>query len=225
MAANSLVLTIHSSGEKQAAHGWGAETGTAELSDEKAGLADAHSEEKEGGVVADSTAPVEPEAEAEPEDNTKSYEQYLAEQLEKKAALNAGPLEPRKANEGSSKKFPEGKAFARSEADEAFIAASAGKNKRERERKEKNVVDIDLSWKEEQAGGNNRDSAPRGGRGGRGRGGPRGGDRGARRGGDRPERTERTERPERTERAPRGGAPRTGATPNVTSAQDFPSLS
>lgn len=190
------------------------------MSDEKAGLADAHSEEKEGGVVADSTAPVEAEAEAEPEDNTKSYEQYLAEQLEKKAALNAGPLEPRKANEGSSKKFPEGKAFARSEADEAFIAASAGKKQRERERKTKDVVDIDLSWKEEQAGGNrDRDSAPRGGRGGRGRGGPRGGDRGPRRGGDRPERTERTER------APRGGAPRTGATPNVTSAQDFPSLS
>ncbi|KAL1297114.1 hypothetical protein AAFC00_004693 [Neodothiora populina] len=204
-------------GDKQAAHAWGGETGDAEFADEKAGLADARAEEKEGVVATDST-PVDADGEKVPEleDNTKSYEQYLAEQLEKKAALNAGPLEPRKANEGSSKKFPEGKAFTRN-AEEAFIEGTAGKAQRHRERKAKEVVDVDLSWKEEAAGGDRGADrgAPRGGRGGRGRGGPRGGDRGDRgnrRGGDRPA-------------APRGPAARTGPSPNVTSAQDFPSLS
>lgn len=203
-------------------------------------MADARAEETKEGVVADSTTPVDAEgvpADQVPaeEDNTKSYEQYLAEQLEKKAALGGASLAPRKANEGSSKKFPEGKAVTRSE-EESYVAASAGKAKRDRERKTKEVVDIDLSWKEEQQaersarggarGGSGR-GAPRGGargapRGGA-RGGPRGGDRGDR-GGDRAERSERPERTERTERAPRG-APRGGASPNVTSAQDFPSLS
>ena len=194
------------------------------MSDEKAGLADAHAEESKEPVVADSTTPVD--ADGTPvdveEDNTKSYEQYLAEQLEKKAALGGAALEPRKANEGSSKKFPEGKAFAREETD--FVAGAGGKAKRDRERKTKEVVDIDLSWKEEQQAERSSRDGPRGGaRGGRGRGGPRGGARGGPRGGDRAERSERPERTERAPRAPRGGAA-AGGSPNVTSASDFPSL-
>lgn len=194
---------------KQAGAAWGAETGDAEWTDEKAGLADARAEEKEG-IVADPTAVDAEGVPAEEEDKTKSYEQYLAEQLEKKAALG-GNLEIRKPNEGASKKFPEGKAIARSESED-FIAGSGGKEKKQKERKAKAVLDIDQAWHEEQS------SEPRGTgfRGGRGRGGdrPRGGrGRGAPRG-----------------NAPRGGAPRGGAasrggpSPNVTSSSDFPSL-
>ncbi|THV98235.1 hypothetical protein D6D17_01308 [Aureobasidium pullulans] len=199
---------------KQAGAAWGHETGTAELNDEKAAVADAKDEEAKEGIVADATVVDAESAPAQEEDNVKSYEQYLAEQLEKKAALG-GSTEVRKPNEGASKKFPEGKAFARSE-EENFIAPSAGKAKKQKERKDKNLLDIDQAWKEEQS--QSQDSGFRGGRGGRGgdrpRGGPRGG-RGGPRGG-----------------APRGGAPRenapraarTGASPNVTSSSDFPTL-
>ncbi|KAK5004416.1 hypothetical protein LTR28_008944 [Elasticomyces elasticus] len=145
---------------KQAAHGWGAETGPSEWEDEKAGEAMAKEEEKDRtDIIPD--APVDAEghhpgdeaaaAAAEPEDNTKSYEQYLAELMEKKAALGGGTLEARKANEGSTKKFPEGKAVTRVE-EENFIAGSGGKAKRERERKQKNTLDIDQTWVESEGG-------------------------------------------------------------------------
>ena len=203
---------------KQAGAAWGHETGNAELNDEKAALADAKAEEAKEGIVSDVTA-VDAEAQETPveEDNTKSYEQYLAEQLEKKAAL-AGNFETRKPNEGASKKFPEGKAFER-DANENYVAPSAGKAKKQKERKDKNLLDIDQAWKEEQS--QSQDSGFRGGRGGprggsdRPRGGPRGG-RGGPRGG-----------------APRGGAPRdsapraprsSAAPVNVGSSSDFPSL-
>ncbi|KAH0174731.1 hypothetical protein KCU67_g612, partial [Aureobasidium melanogenum] len=196
---------------KQAGAAWGHETGDAELNDEKAAVADAKAEEAKEGIVADATV-AEPETPAD-EDNVKSYEQYLAEQLEKKAAL-AGNFEARKPNEGASKKFPEGKAFER-DANENYVAPSAAKAKKQKERKDKNILDIDQAWKEEQS--QSQDSGFRGGRGGRGgdrpRGGPRGG-RGGPRGG-----------------APRGGAPRDSAPRapraapvNVTSSSDFPSL-
>ncbi|KAI4742093.1 hypothetical protein E4T50_07509 [Aureobasidium sp. EXF-12298] len=206
---------------KQAGAAWGHETGNAELNDEKAALADAKAEEAKEGIVSDVTA-VDAEGVAAQEtpaeeDNVKSYEQYLAEQLEKKAAL-ASTFEARKANEGASKKFPEGKAFER-DANENYVAPSAGKAKKQKERKDKNLLDIDQAWKEEQS--QSQDSGFRGGRGGarggsdRPRGGPRGG-RGGPRGG-----------------APRGGAPRdsapraarsSAAAVNVGSSSDFPSL-
>jgi plasminogen activator inhibitor 1 RNA-binding protein len=176
------------------------------LNDEKAALADAKAEEAKEGIVSDVTA-VDAEGVAAQEtpaeeDNVKSYEQYLAEQLEK----------------GASKKFPEGKAFER-DANENYVAPSAGKAKKQKERKDKNLLDIDQAWKEEQS--QSQDSGFRGGRGGarggsdRPRGGPRGG-RGGPRGG-----------------APRGGAPRdsapraarsSAAAVNVGSSSDFPSL-
>ncbi|GAB7353075.1 hypothetical protein MBLNU459_g3623t1 [Dothideomycetes sp. NU459] len=215
--------------EKQAAHGWGAETGNAEWDDEKAAAADAKAEEKDG-IIADSSVPVDADGVAadkipEEEDNTKSYEQYLAEQLEKKAALSAGSLEIRKPNEGSSKKFPEGKAFARDETEENFIAGSGGKAKRERERKTKQTLDIDQAWKEEATPSADR-GASRGGRG-RGEGRPRGdGARGRGEGRGRGGRGRGEGRGE-ARGAPRGGAPRAargGPSPNLTSSSDFPSL-
>ncbi|KAF2114413.1 hypothetical protein BDV96DRAFT_576726 [Lophiotrema nucula] len=128
--------------DKQAAHGWGGATGNDEWTDEQAGDAIAKADEKEATKEdATTEANAEPEAEAEPEDKTKSYAAWLAEQAEKKLAL--GSTEVRKPNEGSSKKFPEGKAIEREEED--FFAGSTGKAKRERERKQKNIVELDDS--------------------------------------------------------------------------------
>ena len=121
-------------------------------------------------------APIaEPAADAEPEDNSISYTDYLAQLAKKKAALSTGVPEARKPNEGSKqdKKWANAKPIAKEE-EEDFVAGSGGKAKRERERKQKQLLEIDQRFVEapEQRGG-------RGGfRGGRGRGSdgpPRGG--------------------------------------------------
>ncbi len=115
-------------------------------------------------------AAAEPE---EPEDNSISYSEYLAQQAEKK--LDLGTLHVRKPNEGSKqdKKWANAKPIAKEE-EEDFVAATAGKAKRERERKQKQVVEIDQRFVEAPERGG------RGGfRGGRGRGdGPHRGGRG-----------------------------------------------
>ena len=238
--------------EKQAAHGWGGITGEGELADEMAGENLAKQEEAVGGWDTELPPPLddegnvpdtataeeranagaaENEAPAEPEDKSKSYEDYLAEQMEKRAALG-GPLEARKANEGGAGKFPEGKALKKNDGAADFMAAAGPKSKREREKKQKNVLDIDQAWDESQAtpafggrGGRGRargEGGFRGGdRGGRGEGGFRGGDRGGRgevgfRGGDRGGRGggfrgDRGDRGERGDRGDRGGRGRGGA--------------
>lgn len=130
-------LTLYSEHEKQAAHGWGAQDGDAEWADEKAGEAIAKKDEKD-----ESAEPTAEEiAAAEEEEKTKSYAAYLAELAEKKLSLAAENV--RKPNEGSSQKFPEGKAISRDNEEEAYIAGSGGKNKRERERKTKEFVELD----------------------------------------------------------------------------------
>ncbi|ROT38553.1 hypothetical protein SODALDRAFT_333153 [Sodiomyces alkalinus F11] len=169
---------IASGSEKQAAQSWGAPEGTAELKDEQAGEAIAQSEKKEaeGEAVTDENAKPE-----EPEDKHISYAEYLAQQAEKKLALNAA-LEPRKPNEGADQKW--GKVQEVQRNDEEYVPATASKSRREREKKAKQVIEIDQRYVEPerpQRGG------ARGGRGGPGgpRGGGRGGDRGNFRGGDR----------------------------------------
>ncbi|SLM41039.1 telomere and ribosome associated protein stm1 [Lasallia pustulata] len=187
---------------KQADQAWGAQTGEGEWNDEQAGEAIAKAEEKEGfdtiveapadadgkhpvtegaGATDDtSAATAQPAADAEPEDNSKSYAEYLAEQAEKKLQLGAPVLEARKPNEGSKqdKKWAQAKPLTKDEEDEAYIAGKGEKARRERQRKEKNRVDVDMSFKEapQRGGGEGRG---RGGRGrGEGRGDFRGGDRG-----------------------------------------------
>nr|POE88135.1 hypothetical protein CFP56_11364 [Quercus suber] len=141
--------------EKQAAAGWGAEAnGQAEWNDEKAGDAIASAEAKNSAGFTPDTGAADPafsngpdretgaeEVAPEPEDNTKSYDQYLAEQAEKRLALSGNTLEVRKANEGSKQKFPEGSAFSRKEED--FFAAAGGKTKREKEVKSKTFVPLE----------------------------------------------------------------------------------
>jgi plasminogen activator inhibitor 1 RNA-binding protein len=202
---------LHSEHEKQAAHGWGAETGEAELADEQAGEAIAQKEEKDA-VKEDAEAEA---AEPEPEDNSKSYTAYLAELAEKK--LKLGEQNIRQANEGSSKNFPEGTQVKREEED--FFAGSGGKAKRERQRKEKVHVELDsdrMLAPPPREGGSRGGRGDRGGRG-RGEGRGRGGDRGARGAG-------RGRGEGRGDARPRGGRGNAQSGPNVGDSSAFPSL-
>lgn len=179
--------TLHSESEKQAAHGWGANEGGAELADEQAGEAIAKADEKEAltGDAEGGDAVVEA-PEPEPEDTSVSYSEYLAQQAEKK--LNLGKLEVRKVDDSKvDKKWANAKAVTKEE-EEDFVAGSGGKAKRERERAAKNVkLDIDQRFVEqprEERGGRGGFRGGRGGRGDGARGGARGDFRGGR-GGDR----------------------------------------
>jgi len=219
--------TVGGDSEKQAAHGWGANEGEAELNDEQAGEAIAKAEQKEA-LTGDGDAPPTDgavDAEAEPEDNSISYADYLAQQAEKKLALGTGVPEARKPNEGSKqdKKWANAKAIAKEE-EEDFVAGSGGKAKRERERKQKQVVDIDQRFVEAPERGGRGGGGFRGGRG-RGDGPPRGGrgefrgDRG-RGGGDRGRARGDSRGP------PRGGPRNNGpsSTINTSDPTAFPSL-
>ncbi|KAH7082155.1 hypothetical protein FB567DRAFT_448271, partial [Paraphoma chrysanthemicola] len=215
--------------EKQAAHGWGGNDGNAELEDEQAGEAIAKAEEKD--AVADA-ADGENQPEAEPEDRSKSYAAYLVEQAEKKLSLAAQNV--RQANEGSSKKFPEGKALSREEEEEAYIAGQGAKAKRERQRKEKVHVELDG---DRMLAPPPREGGSRGGRGrgrgefrgeGRGRGGEFRGGEGRGRGEGRGEFRGGRGRGEggrgRGEARGRGGRGGNQSGPNITDSSAFPSL-
>lgn len=219
--------------DKQAAHGWGSTTGEGEWGNERAGEAIARAEAaNEAGFTPDTDghdpafssgpdAPTTAEdvAAAEPEEKTKSYDEYLAEQAEKRLALSGGnSQEIRKANEGSKQKFPEGTAFSRNPEEENFIAGSGGKNRKQKEIKQKDMLNLEGNYyappEQERSGRGGRggrggfrgERGGRGGeRGGRGRGGPRGEHRGAR-GGD------------------RGAAPRGGSNVNALDESAFPTL-
>ncbi|PHH83580.1 hypothetical protein CDD82_6608 [Ophiocordyceps australis] len=166
----------HGGSDKQAAQSWGATEGDAELKDEEAGEAIAQTERKD--ALAEDGAGEEM---AEAEDKSMSYQDYLAQQAEKKLALDSG-FKVREANEGSKldKKWANAKALEKEE--EEFIAGTGGKTKRERERKVKQTIDFDPRFVEPErtrGGGRGGGRGGRGGRGGeRGGGGDRGGDRG-----------------------------------------------
>lgn len=110
----SRTTTLHSDSAKQEHQGWGGDDGKRELEAETAAVTDAAAEKEatEGdatpaaeGETAAGAAGGDKQAEtpAEPEDNSKSYEEYLAE----RKAAGRGILESltsaggRKANEGS----------------------------------------------------------------------------------------------------------------------------
>lgn len=160
------MLTVYSGSDKQAAQSWGATEGTAELKDEQAGDAIAQTEQKDA-LAEDAAAEAAAEEEAEKQ---VSYTDYLAQQAEKKAALDAG-LNVRSANEGSKldKKWANAKPLENEE--EEYFAGTGGKAQRQRERKVKQTIDFDPRFVEPER--------TRGGRGGRGGGrGGRGGERG-----------------------------------------------
>ena len=218
---------------KQADQSWGAPTGGSEWDDEKAGEQIAK-EDAGDGFGPSENAPTNAEGEkpdgesgqteavpggeaAEAEKVGKSYDEYLAEQLEKRANLGSS-LEARKANEGSKadKKWANAKPISKDEEEDSYISGKGGKTTRQRERKEKQTVEIDHRFQE----------APRGDRGGRGRG--RGGDfRGDRGGGRGRGRGDGFRGESRGEyRGNRGGGGRGGRGENVNVSDEnaFPSL-
>ncbi|KAI1777592.1 hypothetical protein F4818DRAFT_407199 [Hypoxylon cercidicola] len=160
---------VASGSEKQAALSWGATEGDAEQKDEQVGEEIAQTELKEA-TAEDAENPATP---AEPEDKHVSYEEYLAQQAEKKLALGES-LEIRKPNEGTKvdKKWANAKALTKDD-DDNYVPATAGKVKRERERKAKQLLDIDQRYVEPE-----RTRGGRGGRGGSRGGAPRGEGRG-----------------------------------------------
>ncbi|KAK2935497.1 Hyaluronan/mRNA-binding protein [Fusarium oxysporum f. sp. vasinfectum] len=116
----------HGGSDKQAAQSWGANEGTAELKDEQAGEAIAKDEQKD--AVAEDAAAEAAAAEEEAEKQV-SYEEYLAQQAEKKAALDSG-LKVREANEGSKldKKWANAKPLENEEEDDQSAFPSLGGN-------------------------------------------------------------------------------------------------
>jgi plasminogen activator inhibitor 1 RNA-binding protein len=223
--------------EKQAAHGWGGEDGNSEWKDEQAGEAIAQAEAKDDAGFTPDTGAGDPaftngpgaEGEeigedavaTEQEDKTKSYDQYLAEQAEKRLALGGDGLKVRKANEGSKQKFPEGTAVARDPDTENFFIGSGGKARREKTNQhKKEQVQLDGQYYAASEGNESRGGRGRG-RGGRGRGGDdRGGPRGGR-GGPRGGRGEGF-RGGRSERGGARGSPRGDF--NTQDSSAFPAL-
>ncbi|GAA6047127.1 hypothetical protein JCM3770_006912 [Rhodotorula araucariae] len=158
--------------DKAEAAGWGAEDGKKELEAEQLGDADAKAETPAEGAA----TPVR-EAPIEEEDNTQTYEEYLAAQAEKKLSL-ALP-EARKANEGDDASF--GKPLTKkTEAEEEWLfgapKAASGKGKKQKEGKTFLEVEFTAPRRESRDRPATRGGRPARGRGeGRGRGGARGG--------------------------------------------------
>ncbi|KAK0544875.1 hypothetical protein OC846_003623 [Tilletia horrida] len=214
--------------EKRVAQGWGGDDPKRELDAEDKAVADADAEKNGEAPVANGDAAPAAEGEAaapaagatptipeEEVDNTKTLDQYLAEQTAKKAQLGGGPKEIRATGDDQWTGFgtqlvkdTEGEAFYyKAKEDKASNAAkSSGK-------KEKQFLEIDATFAAP-AG------AREGGRGGRGRGEGRGGYRGrgegGRGGGARGGRG-------RGDGARRGGASNAGV--NLSDQSAFPSLS
>jgi plasminogen activator inhibitor 1 RNA-binding protein len=84
--------------DKATAAGWGAEEGKQELAAEEAGADDAQGEATPAGAATPVEAAAAPVVEVEEEDNTQTYDEYLAAQAEKKFSL--GLPAARVANEG-----------------------------------------------------------------------------------------------------------------------------
>ncbi len=161
-------------------------------------------------------APAAPIQEPEPEDTSRSYADYLAEQAEKKLKLGGGVPEARKPNEGSKQKkeWENAKPVSKDGEDE-YMAGRGGKAKREKQRKEKERVDVDIRYVEPNTGGRG------GGERGRGRG---RGDRGDFRGRGRGRGGDSRGRGDGGFRGSRGGLD-SGNTPNVGDENAFPTLS
>ncbi|KAL8278515.1 hypothetical protein RQP46_009007 [Phenoliferia psychrophenolica] len=215
--------TGHKDTDKATEAGWGAETGAQELAAEVAGAEDAKAAATPTGDG--SATPTETRAprerreraprderveEEEEEDNTQTYDEYLALQAAKKLGLAQLPA-ARVANEGADEdQWKNAVAIARKgEAEEEWFLGTkktdtAGKSKKVKDTK--TYIEIETSYKPPKRDGPPRDSAPRGGARGRGEGRGRGGARGGAPG------------------APRG-APRSSAAPvNVSDAAAFPAL-
>ncbi|EIM92433.1 uncharacterized protein STEHIDRAFT_164715 [Stereum hirsutum FP-91666 SS1] len=126
------------------------------------------------------------EREVEEEDNTLTYEQYLAQQKEKAEAEEK--LQLREANEGDDSWKDTLAVQKKNEEEDAYFVGKSKSAPKPRAKKEEKVfIEIDARFERPSRGGRGRGGDRGGGRGGergaRGRGGPRGGGRGARQNG------------------------------------------
>lgn len=152
------------------------------MAHEQAGEKIAESEQKEAAEGAEGAAEGEaPQSPQEPEQKFISYDEYLAQQTEKKLALEAeAALKVRKPNEGAEDKWEDLKPLQKDDEDELF--RSNVKQKRGRERTQKKMLlELDNHYHPEAARGGRGGRGGARGEGGRGRG--RGGGRGDFRGG------------------------------------------
>ncbi|GAA5980251.1 hypothetical protein JCM11641_005519 [Rhodosporidiobolus odoratus] len=191
--------------DKAEAAGWGAEEGKKELEAEQLGDADAKAETPAEGAA----TPVR-EAPIEEEDNTQTYEQYLAAQAEKKLNIAALP-EARQANEGedSSSLFKNSKVVTKKGDEEEewlFGAPKAASGKAKKQKEGKQFLEVEFR----SAPRPRRDDGPRGDRAERGDRAPRGRGAGRGRGGA------------RNGAAPRGG--KASSAPAIPDASAFPAL-
>lgn len=192
--------------EKAEHQGWGGDEGKRELEAETAGVTDAVAEKTNDGEAAtptgwevsteetpaasgwdapaaisgdaEATADKAPEREPEPEDNSKTYEQFLAEQKAAgRGVLDTLSTNARKANEGSDdSQWKDGVLVKKGDRDEGFFAdlQKEKANKAKKDRKEKNLLEVEFTAPARQGfNQDRRGGAPRG-RGGRGRGEGRG---------------------------------------------------
>lgn len=163
----------HRDSDKQEAQGWGADEGKQELEAETLGEVDAQAEG--AATPAAATGTQTPARVEEEEDNTQTYEEYLAAQAAKK--LNISLPEARRANDGDDDDFKGTKLVRKEDQDyDEFLADKKEKKQATKERKAKQLLEVEFTAKP--TPGQAREGAPRGGRGGRG--GPRGGGRGGR---------------------------------------------
>lgn len=111
-----MLHRLSSDSDKAEAAGWGAEEGKQELEAETLAEGDAKEEQQ----TATGTATPVREAPIEEEDNTQTYEQYLAAQADKKLNIAALP-EARKANEGVDESQLKGTVVAKKSEDEEWF--------------------------------------------------------------------------------------------------------
>lgn len=207
--------TAHKDSDKAEAQGWGADEGKKELEAEVLGEADAKVEGDAPVAAKKADAPAYGTfvAEEEEEDNTQTYEEYLAEQAAKKVQRDLPAA--RTANEGADdSQWKDAVALARKgeASQEWFLGTQKTETAKVKKVKDtKTYIEITANFKPPRRDGPAREGGDRGrgGRGGRGRGEGRGGRGGA-----------------RGESAPRGAAPRAprAAAVNVNDAAAFPTL-
>jgi len=165
--------------DKAEHQGWGGDDGKRELENENAGVTDAAAEkgtETPVGEAADAAAPAEkaPEVPAEPEDTSKTYEEFLKERKTAgRGVLDGLSTQARKANEGADdSQWKDGVAISKDSEDAGYFADLQKDKaaKARKERKEKTFLEVEFQAPARP--GSDRDGARggRGGRGGRGRG-------------------------------------------------------
>ncbi|GAA5953410.1 hypothetical protein JCM8115_000518 [Rhodotorula mucilaginosa] len=159
--------------EKAEAAGWGAEDGKKELEAEVLAEADAKAEAPaEGAATPVREAPV---VEEEEEDNTQTYEEYLAAKAAKKLNISELP-EARPANEGEDL-FANAQAVTKkSEQEEEWLfgAPKAASNKQKKQKEAKTFLEIEFTSRPPRRDTRDARESTRGGRPARGRGEGRG---------------------------------------------------